>query len=57
VANRCGVRVLREEQVLRLAEDKVVDNGPVTRELGVAPLGFAMACRRQVAVRRPGRAA
>jgi len=57
LANRCGVRALREEQVLRLAEDKVVDNDPVCRELGIAPRVFADGIRRQIDARRAGRAA
>jgi len=39
--------VLREEQLLRLAEDKVVDNGPVTREAGCARTRVRDGIRRQ----------
>ncbi len=51
-ANRLGLRFLREEQVLRLAEDKVVDNGPVIADLGVHPRGFQEGIARQVERRR-----
>lgn len=51
-ANRLGLRFLREEQVLRLAEDKVVDNGPVIADLGVRPRGFREGVARQVERRR-----
>ncbi len=54
-AHRLGVRALRDEQVMRLMEDKVVDNGPVRADLGVEPITFAEGIARQVAERRaPG---
>ncbi len=51
-ASRLGLKSLREEQVWRLGEDKVVDNGPVRRDLGVEPLAFPEGIARQVAERR-----
>jgi uncharacterized protein YbjT (DUF2867 family) len=54
-AGRLGVRALRDEQVLRLAEDKVVDNGPIRAELGIEPITFAEGIARQVAERRAER--
>lgn len=56
-ANRLGLRFLREEQVLRLAEDKVVDNGPLIADLGVRPCEFREGIARQVERRRSGSAA
>lgn len=53
-ANRIGLRSLREEQVLRLAEDKVVDNEPALRDLGVTPHTFAEGVALQVQARRKG---
>lgn len=53
-ANRVGLRFLREEQVLRLAEDKVVDNGPLIADLGVRPREFREGIARQVERRRSG---
>jgi len=53
-ANRIGWKGLREEQVLRLAEDKVVDNGPVSADLGIRPINFAQGVRRQVESRTGG---
>ena len=47
-----GLRALRDEQVLRLAEDKVVDNTPIRAELGIEPITFAEGIARQVAARR-----
>jgi uncharacterized protein YbjT (DUF2867 family) len=47
-----GLRLLREEQVWRLGEDKVVDNGPVREALGIEPLSFAEGIACQVRERR-----
>jgi uncharacterized protein YbjT (DUF2867 family) len=51
-ANRLGLKSLREEQALRLAEDKVVDNGPARRDLGVTPRTFPEGVALQVQARR-----
>jgi nucleoside-diphosphate-sugar epimerase len=53
-ANRLGLKPLREEQVLRLAEDKVVDNGRALRDLGVTPRTFPEGVALQVQARRKG---
>ncbi len=52
LANRIGMRFLSEEQVLRLTEDKVVDNGRIVADLGCAPRGFAQGIAEQVSARR-----
>jgi uncharacterized protein YbjT (DUF2867 family) len=53
-ASRLGLKSLREEQVLRLAEDKVVDNAPALRDLGVASRTFPEGVALQVQARRNG---
>jgi uncharacterized protein YbjT (DUF2867 family) len=52
LANRLGLRFLREEQVHRLTEDKIVDNSRVMAELGVAPRSFVEGIAEQVRSRR-----
>jgi uncharacterized protein YbjT (DUF2867 family) len=52
MANRIGLRFLREEQIHRLTEDKVVDNGRVRSDLGVNPRGFADGIAAEVRARR-----
>jgi uncharacterized protein YbjT (DUF2867 family) len=56
-ANRLGMRFLREEQVHRLTEDKVVDNARIMTDLGLAPRGFAEGIAEQVRARRAVRGA
>jgi uncharacterized protein YbjT (DUF2867 family) len=54
-ANRVGLKFLREEQALRLAEDKVVDNGPALRDLGATTRTFADGVALEVRERREAR--
>jgi nucleoside-diphosphate-sugar epimerase len=52
LANRVGLRFLREEQVHRLTEDKVVDNERVRSDLGWTPCAFAEGIAAEVRARR-----
>lgn len=48
LANRLGIRILREEQIRRTVEDKAVDNGPIIADLGVQPRSFVQGIAEQV---------